>query len=129
MAKQSTARKRSTNPKAPSSKAEPKLEVVADASAETNPKRRRKRRRNSGGRRRNMSTGGKIAVGVAIALVAVPVVVLAVGAVIVGKIASKAINDFPTSPTFPTEPVPVYPVYPQGQPRPSITPIHATVHT
>jgi hypothetical protein len=139
MAKQNTARTRTSNPK-PSSKR--KLEVVPDAApqqnpqsrgkakatTEANPKRRRRRRRNSS-RRKNMSTGGKIAVGVAIALVAVPVVVLAVGAIVVGKIASKAIDDFPTSPTFPTQPVPVYPVYPQGQPRPSITPIHATVHT
>jgi len=127
MAKQNTARTRTKNPKVASSK--PDLQVVQSDRSEQNPKRRRRRKRNSGGRRKNMSTGAKIAIGAGIVLVGVPLVMLAVGAVIVGKIASKAIDDFPTSPTFPTEPVPIYPVYPQGQPHPSITPIHATVHT
>lgn len=122
------ARKRSTNPK-PATKREPKLEVVKDTPEQNPKRRRRKRRRNWGGRRKNMSTAGKIAVGVGIALVAVPLVVLAVGAVVVGTIATKTINDMPIPRTTPIpQPVPTpTPVY-YGVGIPAQTVIHAGTH-
>lgn len=124
--KQNTARKRSTNPKAKPSKTEPKLEVVKDASSsEQNPRRRRKRRRNWGGRRKNMSTAGKIAIGVGITLVAVPLVILAVGAVVVGKIATQTIDDIPRTTPIP-QPIPT-PVY-YGVGIPAQTVVHAGMH-
>jgi hypothetical protein len=110
MAKQNTARKRSTNPQAKPKKVE--LAVVpetTESSSEQNPRRRRKRRRNWGGRRKNMSTGAKIAIGVGIVAIGVPLVIMTVGAIMVAKIANKAIDDMPinqppTGPIYPGAP-------------------------
>lgn len=83
-----TAARKIKNPAAPAPK--PKLEVVADApKAKTkNPRRRRHKRR-----KKNMSTGAKVAIGAAIVLVGIPLVLFTIGAIGVAVVAKKGIDD------------------------------------